>query len=391
MKQSKTAKKHRLRIIFDGVIAIGPPPQYETPRGLFGVMARSTRRQSKRSELCGGPPEYIPMHVPTFCTKLKPQRDARPPDQLFRLSPYHPTWYLWHPLRERLQFKFDDDDTPRELTYDQAFIASGKRGKRGRYTGRFGGTVNDGTLAIRSIHDLPNAAEIWPERCYLLPGMLDANADERVEAQVFVPWGDVCGGGHGKKGKGVKVKFEPSKPGGLEYPKVIVPNVIVTVYTERVEVVTHSLDTQKPLDSMVFRLTHDADILISNGDPSDVAVNVRELARQLTGREKAAAEKKIAKLPRSSMEYKVATRMIAPKDKVTLLSSGGGGYVVPPSVVANTYNRPTEVDIDFELFYSLLEGTDEGGLPIPTKIEGTYFPQGNCYGNIVYPPKPPGR
>src|ERR1041385_7247085 len=121
---SESNGKPKLKIIFDGVIAVGPahPNEGDQDGPLFGVMAQSTRRESDRSRRLGRenpdqPPTFIPVHVPTIYTKLQPQ-GGRPPDEVFEKM-FHSTWYLWHPVRERMEFEIDEDSTPGPLTYDR--------------------------------------------------------------------------------------------------------------------------------------------------------------------------------------------------------------------------------------------------------------------------------
>ena len=190
MSESETPDKRELRIVFDGVIAVGPPPDRDEVKTgpFFGVMARSTRRLSDRSRrLKENPPKYIPVHVPTVYTTMVPASDSRPPDEVFQLSKFHPKWYIWHPQRERMEFRFDSDGTPGDLKFND-------RGSHAR-TGPFG------QVKIHDIEMAPDARQICPERTYLLDGLLtapaaDAPVREEAAAQILVPWGRILAGGN---------------------------------------------------------------------------------------------------------------------------------------------------------------------------------------------------
>src|ERR1043166_6550463 len=104
----------RLRIIFDGVIAIGPAEPksgHSLPGPLFAIMPRATRQISRRSRLKAADPTYIPVHVPVLFTPMTPLNGVRPPDDQFRpVSPNAPLFNIWYPIRERLRFQFDDEE-----------------------------------------------------------------------------------------------------------------------------------------------------------------------------------------------------------------------------------------------------------------------------------------
>jgi hypothetical protein len=398
-EQSRTGEKHRLRIIFDGVIAVGPPhPKSGDEQGpLFGVMARSTRRETERSKKKNaGPRTFIPMHVPTLFTKLAPcGEDARRPDEIFQLLPEHPIWNLWHPIRERMCFKFDGDGEPGKLTYQRESSVPDTGQERHKYkklhfdkvfNDKFGPAGLEGKLKLRSIKDLPDAREIWPARCHLLPGLLDPNPIELVAAQVFVPRGHVGGGGVGKKGEGLDVVFDPDKPGSRKKKKSIVPNVVVTVEVETVEIEMQSLDTGETLDSLRFHLTEDAEIWISNGDPSDVAINVRRQALRMSEAERATAHDRIfglkafKKLAGDVVKEEIA-KFILHTDNITSL-------LVPEEMQQADRNRISDFDIDFELFYTLMDGEDDhNGLPLPRRADYKKFDTGNCYCKLVCRPE----
>src|ERR1043166_718239 len=93
--------KPLLKLIFDGVIAVGPTPpppdgNATKPGPFFGVMARAVRRRSDRSKHF--PNEkllYTNAHVPTIFTQAKPTEDSRSPDRIIQILDKR--WYMWHP------------------------------------------------------------------------------------------------------------------------------------------------------------------------------------------------------------------------------------------------------------------------------------------------------
>jgi hypothetical protein len=381
-------RKPRLRIIFDGVIAVGPPhPNSGNETGpLFGVMARSTRRQSNVSTRDKKAPKYIPMHVPTVMTKLLPK--GRPHDEEYQFFIF-PKWYVWHPIRERLEFKFDDrNGRGRKLTYHrsddddcgneclQAAPTSNGLGLLGSNP-----TVG-GKLSIRNIDKVPDAREVWPARCKLRTGSLESNPKEVVAAQVFVPRGHISGGGLDAKGLGVEVEFEPLKPKSRTTTKTVVPNVVITVETERVEIATQSLDTGKALDPLVFELKEDADIWIMNGDPVDITGNLGRLSLQLTESEMRSVRGELETMERSSIEAIVALFQTMPNLIPVVFGSNP-----TDGPRRRDANRESQFDVDFELFYSILGGRDDGkGLPIPRRYNGKPFDERNCFCKLCCPP-----
>lgn len=379
-----TSNQHRLRIIFDGVIAIGPPhPEEGDGIGpLFGVMARSTRRMSDRSRrLNETPARYIPMHVPTIYTRQAPSADSRPPDQIFQLSKFHPAWYMWHPVRERMEFRLDGSGTPGKLAYD-------RDGSQGVPSGDADGihlqSLTEPPVSVRSINQVPDARKIWPERSVLKDGMLRAETPvpEEVAAQVFVPWGTVSGGGLFEKGKGVDVEFSPALT--RAEPATIVPNVIVSVDAGLVEIVMYSLDTGEQLDSVKFQLSSDADVWVSNGDPSDTAVDMEGLSIAV-----ARAQFDLDDFPglasfRHDFQQAFGVDGDAPALRRLFKVMTGGGSAIAGALVRADYSRTSDVDIDFELFYTLLEGAHSSvGLPVPKRADGQNMLGPNCFVKLV--------
>ena len=373
---SDSGGKHKLRIIFDGVIALGPPPpeKGDTQEGpYFGVMARSTRRLSHRSQrLPKEPRRYIPMHVPSVYTTMTPHDDGRQPDQVYQLLEGDPKWQIWHPLRERLEFRFDDRGDIGTLTYvDQNSLE----------------TVKEGQVKLHGIRRVPDARAISPDHTHLLPDLLspDAGVSEAAVAQILVPWGEVRGGGIFDKAEGIDVVFEPG--GDPRNPQTVVPNVVITVEAEYVEIATYSLDTGDALDPLKFHLTGEAEIWVSNGDPSDTAVDLKTLS-ELRGVPRSAPDSATVQLDRFVDEFEQFGFQFERSPIRSFLervyTSGGG--VVPPIALTEQPNRSSEVDIDFELFYTITgprPGTSARSatptFPVPVKADRQPFLGPNCY------------
>jgi len=396
-----------LRIVFDGVIAIGPacPPAGESlPGPLFGVMARSTRQRSAKSRREGTePPSYIPIHYPTLFTQLQPAEGARPTDEVYRM------WNLWHPVRERLEFAFDGVGLPGTLTYKRP--------------------TPEGEGLLEDAAAVPNMREVWPERCHIRSEFLEPRPTADVAAQVFVPFGEVSGSGDETKRFGADVHFIPSR-GPKLLRKSIVPHVVVTVMTERVKISSYSLDTGEELDPLEFVLTEPAEIRISNGDPSDMLTNMQRLSdaqldlgvaptdeeavdsqrRDLTPVAELLDGFKTGGFPRSRAELERIARSMAnavhgtsspfprtgtfgsifPEPRGSRPASartGGFNDPTPNSQVTQEVvsdpNRDSDVDLDFELYYTLVERIDEREgeellLPIPKRVQGN-FDTRNCF------------
>lgn len=370
-RKAKTQDKHELRIIFDGVIAVGPPPPKRGKKlkgPFFGVMARSNRQLSDRSlRLKEKRPKFIPMHVPTVYTTMAPAKDSRPPDEVFQMSVVHPTWYIWHPQRERMEFRFDGSGNVGDLTYND---------------GSKNGLAEPFQVSIHDIAMVPDARQICPERADLLDGLLtapsaDAPVREEAAAQILLPWGTVLAGGIFDKADGVEVVFDP--PRVSDEPTTVVPNVVVSVDAAYVEIAMYSLDTGERLDSLRFEVIEDAELWISNGDPSDTAIDLDKLSKVI-GKAEIARNPSVLSNHLSENFGKVLNLKAGSKELkglMELFSSGGG--IVSPDIAAKQPVRSSEFDIDFELFYSIADGSDDGkGLSIPRKADGKPFDGPNC-------------
>jgi hypothetical protein len=155
-------------------------------------------------------------------------------------------------------------------------------------------------------------------------------APPEVAGKVFIPRGHVSSGDYGRaESSGVLATFEPKRT-PTQVKKCLVPQLRVRVDdVQVVQIFFFSLDTGEKLDSLTFNLTGNADILIGNADPGDVP---RVLKNIITG--------------------------------------------------GNDHDNRT--DFDFELYYNLLDGPDDGGgLPIPRAIK---FGDPHCYTVKVAPP-----
>lgn len=381
---------HKLRIVFDGVIAVGPPhpPEGDEKGPLFAVMARSTRRRTNLGARNRKAPKYIPMHVPTVMTKIKPVDDARPADEIFQL-PTLPRFYVWHPIRERLEFKFDGNGRAGTLTYGREDPAVESSPDTGTVLPT-SGTVITGELRIRSVRNVPDAREVEPSRCELRAGALDPKPKEFVAAQIFVPRGHVSGGGAGTKGNGVNVEFTPLPAGRRAVSKDIVPNVVVTVEAERVEITTTSLDTGEKLDPIVFKLEEDGDIWISNGDPSDVTINLERLSQRINDRERREADEAVVRLAEKNALARFYVDRLKAGERVppfgTFFTTTTGGGAIPSDLIEQDPNRQSQFDIDFELFDVLLKGKQGNGYPVPRKSDGTPYDERNCFCQLCCAP-----
>lgn len=347
---------------------------------LYAVMANATRRKSQWSiRNKENPAAYIPVHLPTFFTKLTPTANGRVPDEVYR------QWNLWHPHRERLEFWFDDDGTPGELEYNTT------RERRA-----------DNTL--QHIRHVPDMRLIRSDRAKLKPEFLsdEVPVSPRIVSQIFVPRGRVSSGGIRNKGAGVDVHFVTDQRRVDRNPATIVPNVVVTVDVEKVTVRAFSLDSDEELDPLEFVLDGDAEIRIANGDPSDMITNQQRLADAAYDMRRGGALSEGGSLESLFRVNDPAGRELIDRitERVDLsrfiakaTSSGfddhapvfardtsGGDITEEPLTVDPNLRR--EVDLDFELFYDLLEGDDDRLFPIP-KITKDTFPERNCFTCLV--------
>jgi hypothetical protein len=391
-ESGRVERGHRLRMVFDGVIAVGPPHPADggdQDGPLFGVMARSTRQLSDRSRR--NPDEvkrFIPMHVPTIYTRHPPAEGSRPPDQIFQLADTLPEWYIWHPVRERLEFAFDGDATPGKLTYDRQGEPVPEPEPdvdewdvlRMLDTGR----LPRSPLSIRSITQVPDARTIWPERSFLQDGMLSDEPGVRSEvaSQIFVPRGAVSGGGLFEKGGGVDVEFSPAIHSAAL--QTVVPNVVVSVQTQSVEIAMFSLDTGEPLDSIRFELTEDTDLWISNGDPTDTTIDMKRVSK-VVALQKAIVEglPRADKLTEAFEKGAIVPANMDALRRVNFIFNSGHG-VIAHGMTRPDPNRVSDVDIDFELFYPLLEDDpNRVGKPVPRRPGGVPFNGPDCFTKLV--------
>lgn len=327
-----------LRIVFEGIIALGPADPLEPPfhneGPLYAVMPKIVRHLSRWSQMHpDDQPFYIPAHFPVIFTDLKPASSRLPDDE-------YKTFKIWYPVRERLQFRFSGNVQPTDLQYirDQAIPEPPCAPAPGEL---------DPLHDVSAIADL---REIWPERQWLRGGMLNngPNVDQIVAAQVFVPSG--CIGSHGEflKKDAALVQFrDPRTP--VTITKDLLPQLVVSVTTNTVDIDMYSLDTGTALDPLSFELKDGVRnvIRIANGDP----MNVRYVINNLPD-------------PDNAPDLNV------PKP------------TFQPQVGDIEYG-----DIDFEAVYTILAGTDGGGaLPIPWIPKK--FGARNCNGAKVAGPMP---
>jgi hypothetical protein len=301
----------RLRIIFDGVIAIGPAEPEDgspLPGPLFAIMPRGTRQISRRSRLKAAEQTYIPVHVPILFTAMAPLANVRPPDDRFRpASPTASSFNIWYPIRERLRFQFDDEDGPGDLTYQV--------------------TQAQDLVAAGDVRALADMREIWRERSRIRGEILShvTPMPPAVASQVIVPRGRISSGQYGRaEGAGEKVSFLPPRTLPV-VSKPTVPELIVTVELKQtVHILSYSLETGEKLDRLSFDVpSTGGDIYVGNGDPGDVRMVIANVGQQ------------------------------------------------------NMTFRKEDNDHDFELYYPLLEGDDDGEhLPIPHAIR---FGTPHCY------------
>jgi hypothetical protein len=315
-----SVKKHSVNIIFDGIVIIGPaePPEdvayLEGP--LFAVMPRANRQISRYSKLYGDEPSYIPFHLPVMFTEMTPLVDCdfRRPDEIF-VYPSPP----------------EPDQKTFSIWYPM----------RERLVFRIDDEVDCGRLTYEvapadrsalgqrgSVKTIADMREIWPERSLIRRELLSSGtpAANEVSAQVFIPRGHVNTVDHGGKAVAEPAYFKPKRT-NKTLEKRLAPQTRVTVdVDERVQVFSYSMDTGEKLDCIVFDVKHDADIFVGNADPGDIRRFLEALARS----------------PHQS------------------------------------FRSEPRRDLDFELYYPLLDGDDDGGgLPVP--FSNGHFGDPNCY------------
>ncbi len=321
---------NELRIIIEGIVVLVPGPPSDgsdhTPGPLYGVMPRLTRHESRYSKLSAHRPVYIPAHLPAVFTKLKPVEDSRPADDK------HGKFSIWYPMRERMELHFSAFAEPSDLRWV-----------------RTGGPPSplpdpdpDPLLDIAFIADF---RETWPVRGQVGKGMLEKAhpVSEAVACQLLVPSGWVGSHGEFKKVDPAEAIFLPKRT-PKPVTKKLLPQVVVSVRTDRVEFRMYSLDTGEELDSLAFLvedLKQPSVIRIANGDPK----NIRYVIEHLETPDKAS-------------------------EPVGIKPSHDGNFG----------------DIDFEGGYSVLAGKDDGGyLPIPWVP--SVFGERNCNTGFANPPE----
>ena len=237
-----------VRIIFDGVVAVGPTPPEQERNGrseadghLFAVMPMATRRRDPSK--CAPDLPELPLHLPVIFTRAL--SCGRPPDERYK------GYNIWHVMRERMEVVIDGNSAPGVITYLRADDQSGNK-----------------------IDSIPFMRCIWPERRRLHSHALEVDAPaDCVAAQFFAPSGtlgsgDVFGEGYDH------VKFRPVKTGGVEYAPHVLPQIMLTVPVENIfEIRLWSLATGEPLESLTFKVTSPMDLWVANMDvPSIHAV-----------------------------------------------------------------------------------------------------------------------
>lgn len=373
----------QLTIVFDGVVAVGPgaPPEGTRKGPFFGVMPRSARQMSDRTHrlvshgIVGEPCYYTAIHVPTIFTQMKPAVGSRPPDQILQLSPLHERWYLWHPLRERLEFQFDGTSKVGDLEYLQDPSALPGHG----------GPMNSGTLSFHDIKCVPDMSRIWPERSVLLPGLLSAGTgiNEKVVTQVLVPRGKVVGAELVDRTRSQSAVFDP--PRACHDEKVVPNTAVIVDDINSVGIAAFSLDSGEELDSIKLEMTDDAEIWVSNGDPSDVEVVMERLAMQIIER---LIKGKKWKPSDEALNYlaflaQIFGRSIDVEWIEQYIRHHHHGYDRIHQGIARDLQRTGDHDIDFELFYSILRNDDlahDGvGLPVPKCHRASQDLGPDCY------------
>lgn len=326
---------NELRIIFEGVMAIGPAPPRSSnaPQvldgSLFAVMPKVTRHESRYSKFNHPNPRlYVPAHVPVIYTNLTPLSGSREQDD--KIGDFK----LWYPIRERMELRFSPSADPNHVQYLHQDLM-----------------IGDQIYAIDKIADI---RDIWPQRSRLRKGMLRKQPPvaEIVASQVFVPSGYVGSRGEFNKETPQRSTFLPpktSKPHEMD----LLPHVVVKVHTDQVNFAMYSLDTGEQLDSIAFRVTDPQKpnvIRIANGDP----INIRYVIDGLMG------------------SHDEPTGLKPTADQV--LKQGKN-------------KEPSKGDIDFENGYDILAGyDDDDGKEVPIPWEPLQVGDSNCHTHLADPP-----
>jgi hypothetical protein len=322
------SKKHKVVIVFSGVVAVGPPLESGTPDSpfvqkgpLFGVMPPPRRRLIKyRDTQDKEVAEYSRVHFPVIFTNF--ESGGRKPDDVYK------EFGIWYPIRERLQIHLDGDATPGVLRYvhDSDY---GKPGKLGDPQGKV-----PADNPIEDFAAVPDMQVVSPPRSTLRAGTLDARAAE-VAAQVFVPEGTLRAGAEDKRKYGLRVTYHPPVKGGGPHVVVAVPQARITVEVDdRLDIQSWSLDTGEELDALSFTIDRDGEVWIGNLDAADIRVIINRLADPFKGYEGA---------------------------------------------------KPLSCDVDFARVYELTEGAGDVVLPCDDPPEAG---DRKCYIVMVKPPTP---
>lgn len=386
-----------VKIVFDGVVAVGPgrPPDDSEQMGpFFALMARSTRRLSNRTQRLRreralaaklgkakeeGPEEepfFVHMHVPTIFTRLKPAEGSRPPDQILQLSPLHECWYLWHPIRERLEFWIGGDATPGKLEYPTGSLT---------FPSDKGHDLSEKELSFRGIEHVPDLREIWPERSVLRDGLLssDPAVDQRVMTQVLVPSGTVVAAGVLEQGEPRKVRFEPVRKSASH--DAVVPGSAIIVRGTSVEIASFSLDTGERLDTIKFDAPDGGEIWMSNGDPSDAEMDMEQVSMQLLQR---SVDRDDGKLSEKALHYfseMLGQQLDAKRamDIAKVFVPFHHSHRIGLHKFFRSLQHTGEFDLDFELFYTLMKNEhlmeDDLGVPVPRHVENAEGEGPDCY------------
>jgi hypothetical protein len=338
---------YKVRIVFDGVVVTGPPyPDQKgaTRQGPFYAVMPLTTRQLNRQAKDDGQDWYIPVHFPVIAVRdsITLCDGGRPEDAVYKpcspatttpetpQQPEPPSFRLWYPMRERMEFAIDNVCTPGDLRYAYDDLSTAQEPEK----------WPDDKHYLHSITKVPRMRDIFQFRDRLRGAALAKRPRviRTVAAQAFVPFGSVSGGAdRGKRSNGVDAEFLPSRkdPPFPPHCQKIVPHVVVTVDVEKsIEIATFSLDSGKPLQTIKLRICQDEMIRVANADPE----NIPYVLNSLAFRDHQESDPRRAK-PQFERIIK---------------------------------------DIDFEALYAPLRGDDGEPMPIPTY--DVRFGMRNCYG-----------
>jgi hypothetical protein len=327
-----------VRIIFDGLVAVGPPHQKgndsERKGPLFAVMPFAMRKRSHKSIVDPTPDPFTPIftsvHFPVIITDLKPY--GRKADEYYPQQRADAGKYLWYPMRERMEFSFNRDGNPGRLTYERS---KQKYKCEDSAPPELECKVFDpenepqrAQVTLGNIDTVSDMREIWPQRSKLKKKMLAKHPPREVAAQVFVPRGKVSGGTEDYHyPNGQCTSYKPTQTANT-VKKCAMQQIVVTVDdVTQLDIAMHSLDTGEELDPLSFKIERNADIRIINADPEAIRT-------VLTG--------------------------------ISIIREQRQG-----------------ADIDFENHYKLLRGSSGLHLPVPHPNPGDRFMLRPCYTTLV--------